>query len=492
MVSTSDLMLGPKVLDAVLEVGRAVAAGMEMPELLALVVSKAAEVGNARQAAIAFVDDRDEVLTLRAWQHLPAEVSRWRGAVGKGLLGRATSGSCDLRSVPPSERESFLDAESALAIPLVAERRPKGVLLIARQAPFSESEGRAFEALGAHFAAAIDNAWLYDRYRALNSELEAKVASRTRELDQARAQLMQQDKMASLGLLTAGVAHEINNPLAFVASNLDLLATKLARLERERQQAEGRPQDLEERVLGWRADPRWGDDVQGLFAELPGDPAERRRELEAFLAFVQESDRQEEGTPAETMASMGHFIAKTKEGVERIKGIVRDLRSFSRLDEAAFECADLHEGLEQTVSLLGHLFKGTAIALTRSYALTQRVPCHPARLNQVVVNLLVNAVHALGNRGEIRLSTYRQDDWAVIEVSDDGPGIAPEALDRIFEPYFTTKAVGEGTGLGLSLSYAIVADHGGKLEVESPPGQGATFRVMLPLDRPEEDPCPAP
>lgn len=488
-----DVPIPPSVLEAVLEVGRAVAAEAGMAELLPLIVRMAAKVGCAQKAALCFVGETEDRLTMRAWLGIPdGQAQPWSERVGHGLLGRTVQAQRPLAvaAIPENEREDFLGEGDALAIPLVAERRPKGVLMLARAESFRPEERPVLEALCVHFAAAIDNVWLYERYRALNSELEATVEVRTRELRQAQAQLLQREKMAALGQLTAGVAHEINNPLAFVSSNLDILESKVQRLARlrslESQADAGSSRSLLEVIEGWRSHERYQDEIRSFLERLPRDPEAQVAEARSFMAFVREQDAREEGSCRQTLQAMERFVGKTREGVERIKGIVQDLRAFSRLDVATFDRVDLHDGLERTLTLLGHLFRGTDIALAKDYQLDVPVPCTPARLNQVFMNLLVNAVQALKGRGEIRLSTRREGDLAVIEVHDTGCGIPQADLERIFEPFYTTKPVGEGTGLGLSLSYGIVTDHGGKLEVASTPGVGTTFRVVLPLDPPRK------
>lgn len=488
------------VLDVVLDVGRAVAGGSDMPQLLELIVTKACEVAQAERAALAFVADETELVTLRAWRGMPdRQALAYQGRVGRGLLGRSVALQQPLTQadVPESEVEAFFSGHT-LVLPLVAERRPKGVLALCRQEPWDDFE--ALEAMSAHFAAAIDNVWLYDRYRSLNAELEQKIDERTQELRLAQQQLLQQEKMASLGQLTAGVAHEINNPLAFVSSNLDLIEAKTQRLWREAARTILPSEPIGQKTLieELRTHSRFALEATQFLAEWPPEPSEQEEALKAFWAYVQRCDAGEEGSARETLSSMTRFILKTREGVARIKGIVADLRSFSRLDETRFDLSDLHEGLESALSLLGHHFKGTNVLVHRHYALEERVPCHPARLNQVFLNILVNAAQALGSQGDIHLRTYRRGVAAIVEVQDSGPGINPTDLARIFDPFFTTKPVGVGTGLGLSLSYGIVKDHEGTIEVESAPGKGSTFRVVLPLsfaalpNSPEERSCQEP
>jgi signal transduction histidine kinase len=290
----------------------------------------------------------------------------------------------------------------------------------------------------------------------LNRTLEAKVAERTRALEtinadlskafgdlkSAQAQLVQSEKMASLGQLVAGIAHEINNPIAFLYANFPHL------------------EEYAETLLSLVAD------LRALTASLP--QAERAEELvrQADLEFLAED--------------MLKVIRSGKGGAARIKEIVRSLRSFSRLDEAEFKPALLEDGLDDTLAILHHHMKGR-IELKRDYALRRPVPCFPGQINQVFMNILYNAIQAIEGPGTIEVSTGRDGDWAVVTISDSGAGIPPDVMAKIFDPFFTTKKVGEGTGLGLSISYGIIETHGGRIDVASRPGEGTRFQIRLPL-----------
>jgi signal transduction histidine kinase len=274
---------------------------------------------------------------------------------------------------------------------------------------------------------AIENARLYEH---LEEQVEQRTAALSRalaELRDAQAQLVQSEKMAALGGLVAGVAHEINTPLGAVSSNVDLLSRAVARAGEA------------------LADPR------------------RREDAARYLARAAE------------------VIGVSRDACRRIDEIVRSLRRFSRLDEAERKPADLHEGLDATLPLVGHLTKDR-IRIRREYGRLPLLTCHASQLNQVFLNMLVNAVQAIEDRGEVTIRTRHEagSGAVVVEISDTGRGIPPEHLPRIFDPGFTTKGVGVGTGLGLAISYRIVADHGGRIEVESTPGRGTTFRVVLP------------
>ncbi|GAP35491.1 PAS domain-containing sensor histidine kinase [Piscinibacter sakaiensis] len=250
-------------------------------------------------------------------------------------------------------------------------------------------------------------------------------------LEEAQNQLLQQDKMAMIGQLAAGVAHEINNPIAFVGANLNTL----------RHYAD----ELLRRIAG--------DDAGG-----PQALAELREDLPVLLD-------------------------ECADGLGRVRKIVQDLKDFSRVDQADWQEADLNAGLESTLNVLRHELKYKA-RVERRLGVLPPVRCLPGQLNQVFMNLVVNASQALGEAGTVTLSSGTEGPWAWVQVDDDGCGMPEAVRRRIFEPFFTTKDVGKGTGLGLSLSFSIVKKHGGAIQVRSAPGAGSSFRVWVPVGGP--------
>ena len=266
----------------------------------------------------------------------------------------------------------------------------------------------------------------------------------------AQNQLLQAEKMASIGQLAAGVAHEINNPIGYVNSNLSMLGDYA--------------QDLLEMI-----------DVYDV-AEAGLTPGGR----EAVHATRQRLDIDYLRT------DMQAILDESKEGISRVKKIVQDLKDFSHPDEGRFLYADLHLGLDSTLNIVVNEIKYKA-DVVKDYGELPEVECIASQLNQVFMNLLVNAAHAMqgGHRGKIFVRSGRGADETVwVEIADDGCGIQPENLKRIFDPFFTTKPVGQGTGLGLALSYGMVQKHHGQISVISAPGQGTCFRIVLPVRQP--------
>ncbi len=281
-----------------------------------------------------------------------------------------------------------------------------------------------------------------------NAELEALNA----KLVNTQNQLVQSEKMSSIGQLAAGVAHEINNPVGYVFSNFGSLERYVAKLVT---------------VLQAYAE---------LEHELPPDNATLR-------AVWQLKDSIELDFLIKDMSSL---VSESREGLERVRKIVQDLKDFSHIEAPEWQLADLHLGLESTLNIVAHELKYKAEVI-RDYGELPLVRCLPFQINQVFLNLLVNASQAIQAHGRITVRTRRADDEVVIQIADDGSGIAAANLARIFEPFFTTKPIGVGTGLGLSVSWGIVQTHGGRIEVQSTPGAGTEFTVRLPIQPPSDN-----
>jgi signal transduction histidine kinase len=283
------------------------------------------------------------------------------------------------------------------------------------------------------------------RTRALsdqNADLEEKtkeLAKALRDLEMAHAMLLQQEKMASIGVLAAGVAHELNNPIGFVNSNLGTL---------------GRYCDKLVRLLA------------AYERRLPGDPELEALRREEKLSFVLED--------------LPVLVRESLEGTERVRKIVADLKAFSHPTDRQVVHADLNECLRSTLNIVHNELKYKARVVT-DFGPVPQVRCNPGEINQVFMNLLVNACQAITAQGEIRIATRVDGDAAVVSITDTGCGIPEEIRGRVFDPFFTTKPVGKGTGLGLTISYDIVRKHGGSLTFESEVGKGTTFHMRLPI-----------
>ena len=291
---------------------------------------------------------------------------------------------------------------------------------------------------------------------AANKTLEFEKNQQTQlnqQLKETQAHLVQSEKMVSIGLLAAGVAHEINNPLGYIYSNLNSLKQYI--------------QDL----------TQVSDRAERLAALLPAD----HPETQAFNSLKQAIDLDFLKSDA------ADLVLESLEGATRAKKIVQDLRDFSRIDKAEREMFDLEAGMDATLNIVNNELKYKA-QVVKEYGGVKPFKCVGAQLNQVFMNLLVNAAQAIEEFGKITVRTgYRNADWVWVEVEDTGKGMSDEVKAKIFDPFYTTKPVGKGTGLGLSLSYKIIQDHHGSIDVHSIPGQGTKFVIYLPVSSPDDE-----
>jgi signal transduction histidine kinase len=347
------------------------------------------------------------------------------------------------------------DADSQIAIPLVIKDKLIGVFSVESREPepFSEHDETLVSIVASQAASAIQNALLYrageerrnelaeahERLKQLNETLEERVRIRTRELEQAnrnlretQAQLVRSSTMASLGTLAAGIAHELNTPMGAIHSNADV-ERRAVRI-----------------IRGILRDP-------SVASKLGSQPR-----LERTLKIFDDINQM------------------TLEAAERVTKIVQSLKSFARLDQPELEWVDLHEGIESVLTLMDHLVKDR-VQVVKHYGQLPKVKCYASQINQVFANVLTNAAQAIDEAGSITITTRQDAADVVIQVADTGSGIKPEHLERIFDPGFTTKGVGVGTGLGLSITFRIIENHQGSIQVESEPGRGTTFTLRLPI-----------
>jgi two-component system, NtrC family, sensor kinase len=301
--------------------------------------------------------------------------------------------------------------------------------------------------------------------RVLNEQLEDRVKRRTAAIEQANqqlqannielkqlneklesahTQLLQSEKMASIGQLAAGVAHEINNPVGFVNSNLGTLNKYITSMFKVIDAYDGASSAIDAAKLTQVSQAKQEVDYSYLKEDIPS------------------------------------LMKESQEGLARVKRIVQDLKDFSHVDESNWQHANLEQGMDSTLNVVANEIKYKA-KVVKEYAGIPDVECMPSQINQVFMNMLVNAAQAIEKDGTITVRSGTGGDEVWVEVEDTGKGISPEHLNRIFDPFFTTKPVGKGTGLGLSLSYGIVQKHNGRIEVKSVVGKGSTFRVWLPV-----------
>ncbi len=299
------------------------------------------------------------------------------------------------------------------------------------------------------------NTHLELRHRQLH--LEDMVAERTaellkanEELESAQTQLLQSEKMASIGQLAAGVAHEINNPVGYVASNLVSLS-------------------------------QYMNDIFSLVEKYEKYESSLDKSALAEIAVIKDDIDLDY-----LKSDINELLSETSDGISRVREIVLSLKEFSHVGENRWEIANIHEGIDSTLNIVHNEIKYKAV-VTKNYGQIEDIQCIPSQLNQVFMNFLVNAAHAIEDNGEINITTSQQGDRVTIQISDNGCGIPKDKQAKIFDPFFTTKPVGKGTGLGLSLSYKIIEKHHGSIDLISEEGKGTTFIISLPVMQPESE-----
>jgi len=523
------------------EIGRAVSSVLGLDEVLRKIVDEVASVLNAERGAL-LITRPDGGLSIGAGVRLQG--AELLPALGEVLQRRG--GPVRIEDVHEDD-ELRLPAENArvagplLAVPLEQKDRNLGLLIVTRRKdqPFSDGDLRLVATFANQAATAISNARLYDEVQKSSEELEIKVKERTfelvvanRELEKtlselraAQAALVHSERMAGLGQLVAGVAHEVNSPAAAIQGAVDNLSENVQRLARRARELSDVRLPPEERMRFFALVEQLAPRLAGARVEAPASVRRQARELATNLAqlgvpnaeaacrtlveigaaeaaynLAQLAQAPDGSEPDGGKASIKSLEALTgyleqyaylfrnthaiRTAIRRITRIVGALKGYSHLDQAKVSATDLHEGIENTLVILHSELK-YGITVTRDYAELPAVPVYVDELNQVWTNLIHNAVQALGGKGEILIETRVVDGTSVsVTVQDNGPGIPPDVMPRIFEPFFTTKPKGEGTGLGLGIVKQIVDKHRGKIDVTSKPGC-TRFTVRIPIAGPE-------
>ena len=368
--------------------------------------------------------------------------------------------------------------QSWLGVPLVCAAGMVGVVVVqsySAQACYSAIDQQLLTFISYQIANSLDRKHAAEALLGANADLERRVVERTHELREqisvrqlvelalqqrnadlqalnsklvgTQSQLLQSDKMASIGQLAAGVAHEINNPIGYMRSNLNSLTGYIQDIFGVLHEYE----QVENTLTG----------TQAILA--PVHELKQRINLDFLRKDIVD------------------LLRESTEGVTRVEQIVRDLKNFSHVDEAEWQQVDVHAGLETTLNVASHELK-YKVEIIRDYGELPQITCLASQLNQVFLNLLVNAAHAIEKQGKVTITTRCDGEQVLIMFADTGKGIDPAHINRIFEPFFTTKPVGVGTGLGLSVSYGIIQKHGGMIAVESELGKGTIFTISLPLE----------
>ncbi len=421
----------------------------------------------ANSGTLALIEEDNQPLTIVAGIDIPDHVIGSKIERGSGILGLvAETGqplllngdvSSDARFKVMVVRDQSPRPHSAMCWPLKIEDRVIGALSINHMdatEPYTDVDLENGGVVVNLITVVIENTRLHrdqEKRIAMLSKMNDEIRSVNKRLEDAQNQLLQSEKMASIGQLAAGVAHEINNPVGYINSNLGTLQKYLC--------------DLFDMLAAY-------EQAEPLLAANPETLANIRALRDKLdIAFLKED--------------VSALMSESQEGITRVKKIVQDLKDFSHVDEAEWQWADIHKGIDSTLNIVWNEIKYKAEVI-KEYGSLPDVECLPSQLNQVFMNMLVNATHAIEERGTITLRSDVQGEEVWVEFSDTGKGIPAENLNRIFDPFFTTKPVGKGTGLGLSLSYSIVQKHHGRIEVSSEVGKGTNFRVWLPIKQPEK------
>jgi two-component system NtrC family sensor kinase len=316
-------------------------------------------------------------------------------------------------------------------------------------------------------------AWMFQRLRNSQAEVthllgeQASADEQIRKLQSTQSQVIHTTKLASLGQMVAGVAHEINTPLGFVKSNVEVVSELL--------------DDYKKLVKAYDAAVQYC--LQPVELILGADKASLDKlvqHVEGARRKLFEARANLEKSPL--LPESKDLLKDSSEGLTQLASLVQNLKSFSRVDRDGLDWMDVNEGLDSALMIASHELRDR-IEIVRQFGQLPKIHCMPAQINQVFLNLITNAAQAIDGNGTLTVETKPADGRMVeVQISDTGKGIGDDVLPKIFDPFFTTKPVGQGTGLGLSIVHKIVRNHGGSIKVRTAPGKGATFIVMLPVE----------
>lgn len=437
------------------EVSRKINSQLNFQKLLDEIMDLAINILQAEKGLLLLKEEDSDELTVQVARLMDQRRMDEIVAVSRSIIKKVEGEMKPilLQRVPDttgvSENTSLIryKIKSVICVPLSSKDKLIGTIYLdtTQAEHFFKPEDLSFLEGFANLAAiAIENAKSYQEIEKLNTNLESQVEKRTEqlkdkneelitaydELKDAQMQLLRSEKMASLGMLVAGIAHEINTPLAAINSNTDMFIRSFEKLRIKLGSPDGDPRDA-----------------------------------------------------LTTICVMENLANVNLTACQRLDGIVKTLKNFARLDEEDFKLVDIQEGLDSTLELTAHLSRNR-IKVIKEYGGIPKIRCYANQLNQVFMNLIVNACQAIDRNGTLTIRTRASVSQVHVEISDTGSGIDPKHLSKIFDPGFTTKGVGVGTGLGLSISYKIMQEHTGSIDVESKKGKGTTFTVNIPIENP--------
>ncbi len=437
------------------EVSRKINSQLNFQKLLDEIMDLAINILQAEKGLLLLKEEDSDELTVQVARLMDQRRMDEIVAVSRSIIKKVEGEMKPilLQRVPDttgvSENTSLIryKIKSVICVPLSSKDKLIGTIYLdtTQAEHFFKPEDLSFLEGFANLAAiAIENAKSYQEIEKLNTNLESQVEKRTEqlkdkneelitaydELKDAQMQLLRSEKMASLGMLVAGIAHEINTPLAAINSNTDMFIRSFEKLRIKLGSPDGDPKDA-----------------------------------------------------LTTICVMENLANVNLTACQRLDGIVKTLKNFARLDEEDFKLVDIQEGLDSTLELTAHLSRNR-IKVIKEYGDIPKIRCYANQLNQVFMNLIVNACQAIDRNGTLTIRTRASVSQVHVEISDTGSGIDPKHLSKIFDPGFTTKGVGVGTGLGLSISYKIMQEHTGSIDVESKKGKGTTFTVNIPIENP--------